>query len=536
MSRIEGSYRAALGEPVAEVPAEQTVAVTVVLRPGSTDSSAANAFHAAEEDVAAVRSFAEHHNLEVLAADPKARTVRVQGRVDDLQRAFDTQVRMYSVDGRSFRGREGTLAVPDELDDKVVAVLGLDERPVARPLFRPAAAAPASLTAVQVAKAYDFPAVTGEGTTIAIIELGGGFGPADLNTYFSGLGIATPSVSAVGVQGGSNQPGQDPNGADGEVLLDIEVAGAAAPGAKQVVYFGPNTDDGFLAAINQAATAAPPPAAISISWGGPESSWTAQSLQAFDQAFAAARAAGIVVLAAAGDTGAKDGTKALTADFPASSPNVIACGGTRLTVDGTGKWSSETVWDDGASSATGGGFSKTFTRPSWQPSSVGQYRGLPDISGNADPESGYKVVVDGRSGVIGGTSAVAPLLAGLVARLVQLSGKAVGNLATVAYANPAAFTDITSGGNEGYGAGRGWDAASGLGSPVGSKLLAALGGGTQPTPTPPTPTPPTPTPPTPDADSALWAATKAWAGAIHTGSNAKAAKAVLAWAKAKGLS
>lgn len=527
MSRIQGSYRPSLGTPLSPVPPEQTVAVTVVLRPGSADSADLDA---APADVTAVHTFAKDHGLEVVETDAAARTVRLRGDVGAVARAFDTDLNLYDVDGRTLRGREGTVALPDELDDAVVAVLGLDERPAARPRFRPAAAAPAGLTAVQVAKAYDFPAATGSGQTIAIIELGGGFGTSDLTTYFGGLGLSTPKVTAVGVQGAANEPGQDPNGADGEVLLDIEVAGAVAPGAAQVVYFGPNTDAGFLAAINAAAKATPAPAAISISWGGPESSWTAQSLQAFDQAFATARAAGIVVLAAAGDSGADDGTSGPVADFPASSPNVIACGGTRLTIDGNGAWAGESVWDDGANSATGGGYSKTFHRPTWQPATVGSYRGLPDITGNADPESGYKVVVDGKSGVIGGTSAVAPLLAGLVARLVQLTGKPVGDLATVAYATPTAFTDITSGNNEGYAAGKGWDPASGLGSPVGSKLLAALGSGTTPTP------PPTNPPPPADADTTLWTATRSWANGLHTGTNAKAAKAVLAWATAKDLS
>jgi len=102
----------------------------------------------------------------------------------------------------------------------------------------------APLTALQVASFYQFPANTdGTGQTIAIIELGGGYPTADLATYFGGLGLPTPSVTAVGVDGGSNSPGQS---ADGEVELDIQVAGAVAPGASQFVYFAPNTDQGFI--------------------------------------------------------------------------------------------------------------------------------------------------------------------------------------------------------------------------------------------------------------------------------------------------
>ncbi|WP_197537242.1 MULTISPECIES: S53 family peptidase [Frankia] len=532
-----------MGTPVGPVPDDQPIDVTVVLRPTAADD-----FRADPDDVAAVRAFAGRAGLDVAEVDEPARTVRLRGPAAAARTAFDTPLALYDSGGRAIRGREGDLGLPDELDDRVVAVLGLDERPAARPRFQPAASARQGLTALQVARAYDFPAATGEGQTIAIIELGGGFGQADLDTYFGGLDLPTPAVSAVGVQGAANVPGGDPDGADGEVLLDIEVAGAVAPGAAQVVYFAPNTDAGFLAAINAAAAATPRPAAISISWGGPESSWTAQAMRAYDQAFAAARAAGITVLAAAGDAGADDATDRLVADFPAGSPNVIACGGTKLTLDAAGARASEVVWNEAADSATGGGYSATFTRPAWQPAAVGRYRGLPDISGNADPQTGYRVVVDGQPTVVGGTSAVAPLLAGLVARLAQLTGAPVADLAAVAYANPAAFTDITAGDNQGYPARSGWDPASGLGSPVGTKLLTAVGGPTPPPTTPPPTTPPPTTPPptippptTPPtqtvdaADRALWSAVATWAGGTHTGANARAAKAVRAWAQAKSL-
>jgi kumamolisin len=130
------------------------------------------------------------------------------------------------------RHRTGGLHVPAALDGVIVAVLGLDDRPQARAQFRaiPLAAAAASYTPPQLGRIYNFPAGTdGTGQTVAILELGGGYGQQDLDTYFQGLGIPTPSVTAVGVDGGANQPGQDPSGADGEVLLDIEVVGALAP-------------------------------------------------------------------------------------------------------------------------------------------------------------------------------------------------------------------------------------------------------------------------------------------------------------------
>jgi kumamolisin len=195
---------------------------------------------------------------------------------------------------------------------------------------------------------------------------------------------------------------------------------------------------------------------------------------------------GITVLVAAGDDGATDGVTggALTVDFPASSPYVVACGGTSLRLSGT-TIESETVWNDLSSSegATGGGVSESFALPSFQSSAnvpkapngfVG--RGVPDVAGDADPETGYNVVVDGQQSVIGGTSAVAPLWAGLFALINQSLGKNVGYVNSLLYSanEEATFHDITSGNNDGYSAGPGWDACTGLGSPNGAALLAAL--------------------------------------------------------------
>jgi kumamolisin len=239
--------------------------------------------------------------------------------------------------------------------------------------------------------------------------------------------------------------------------------------------------------------AEPTPVAVSISWGGPESSWTAQSMSALDQAIADGVALGVTVTAAAGDNGSSDGVSGTEphTDFPASSPHALACGGTSLRADpSTGVISSETVWNDGASGgATGGGVSVTFPLPTWQstagvPASPSGTpgRGVPDIAGNADPSTGYQVLVDGQQQVVGGTSAVAPLSAGLTARLAQALGQPLGLLQQSLYtgAQPgrpvADVRDITAGNNGAYRAGPGWDACSGLGVPIGSALLAALRG------------------------------------------------------------
>lgn len=333
------------------------------------------------------------------------------------------------------------------------------------------------------------PGTDGNGLTVAIIELGGGFAQPDLDTYFKGLGLASPEVSAVGIDGAKNVAGKDPQGADGEVLLDIEVVGAIAPKAKIIVYFAPNTDAGFLDAISSAAHASPAPAAISISWGQSDDAWTAQARTAMDQACADAVAMGVTVTAAAGDSGSADGASGTHVDFPASSPHVLGCGGTSLDADAaTATITSETVWNGGsAGGSTGGGISDAFAVPVWQATAGvpgrrggGAGRGVPDVAGDADPATGYQVFVDGKALVIGGTSAVAPLWAGLVARLVQSLGKPLGLLQPALYAaakpslSPPGFRDITTGNNGAYQAGPGWDPCTGLGVPDASALLRVL--------------------------------------------------------------
>jgi kumamolisin len=483
-------------------------------------------------DLRAIADFAAAHHLHVENSDAARRTVTLSGTVRAVGDAFGVDLGRYQAGDLTYRGREGHVHVPAELADRVVAVLGLDDRPQAHSRFKRGdalpedqlpepdrdafallgraearahrasrAAKPVPLWATQVAQLYNFPtAVNGTHETIGIIELGGGFRPDELTKYFAKAGVPEPTVVAVAVDTGKNTPGGD---ADGEVLLDIEVAGTVAPGADIVVYFADPSDRGFLDAITTAVhdqTYAP--SVISISWGAPESGWTAQGMQAFDQAFADASALGVTVLAAAGDHGAGDGAKdgMVHADFPASSPHVVGCGGTTL-VGADGTIVSEVVWNDEDGWAGGGGISDAFPVPPYQtgmrlPTSLNPGgrvgRGVPDVAGNADITSGFIVLADGQWGPVGGTSAVAPLYAGLVALLNQALGAPVGELLPQLYAVPAdertdVFRNITSGDNAtpetadfgpaapGYKAGRGrWDACTGLGSLNGTGLLTAL--------------------------------------------------------------
>jgi len=464
--------------------------------------------HGADPDsVAAVKAFAAEFNLQVEPDLPASRcTVQLTGSVTQLEKAFGTTLESRSTKHGKLRVRQGPLMLPQELVPHIRAVLGLDNRPQAKPHFRVASprAGSVSYSPVQVAEAYQFPSVSAAGQTIGIIELGGGYETSDLQTYFGGLGLTVPTVTAVSVDKATNVPGGDPTGADGEVLLDIEVAGAVAQGAALAVYFAPNTDQGFLDAITTAVhDTSRKPSVISISWGGPESSWTQQSLTAMDSACQAAAALGISITVAAGDNGSDDGVSdgANHVDFPASSPHVLACGGTALRASGT-SISSETVWNETASNegATGGGVSDVFPLPSWQensnvpaPTVSAGGRGVPDVAGDADPTTGYNVRVDGQNTVIGGTSAVAPLWAGLIALANAANGTSAGFLNPTLYAanESSTFHDITSGDNGAFTAGPGWDACTGLGSPVGTAVAAALRSSTagSPTPAPPA-TPP----------------------------------------------
>lgn len=458
----------------------------------------AQQFGAYPNDIAAVRQFAQRHGLAIVEEDAARRTVVLSGTVAQLDGAFGVDLQTFEHAGGTYRGRTGPIHLPEELNGIVVAVLGLDNRPQAQPRFRTrpsrgnvrwseAAASSASFTPVDLATLYGFPNSTGHGECIAIIELGGGYRTADLQRYFAELSLVTPTVTTVSVDHGRNHATGDPNGPDGEVMLDIEVAGAIAPGAHIVVYFAPNTDAGFVNAVSAAVhDAKNKPSVISISWGAAESEWTVQSMTAFDQALQAAAAMGVTVCVASGDDGSRDGVEdgADHVDFPASSPHCLACGGTRLQTSG-GSITSETVWNDGPNGgATGGGVSRFFALPSWQnglqvtKTSGGtaplQMRGVPDVCGDADPQTGYDVRVDGVDTVIGGTSAVAPLWAGLIARINSAKAAPVGFINPQLYSNAGTLRDISQGNNGDFRAAPAWDACTGLGSPNGQKVAAAV--------------------------------------------------------------
>jgi kumamolisin len=496
---------------VGKTSATQPITVTVILKRARPLDVAGlkgrqlsreeylNAHAATTQAMDQVRTLAARHGLTLVHEDRAARRVWLRGTAQQLEQTFGIDLQDYEhtappAAGRRFHAFTGKMSVPEPESAVIETVLGLDTRPIAQPHIRWLSqivnanpnAVQASFTPPQVASAYDYPTtVNGQGQCIALIELGGGYNDSDIQTYFGQLGITPPTVVAVPVDGGTNSPG-DPNGADGEVALDIQVAGSIAPGARIAVYFAPNTNQGFQDAISAAIhDTSNKPSAISISWGGPESSWDAASLSSFDNTMQTAAALGVTITVASGDSGSSDGVSdgANHVDFPASSPHVLGCGGTALAVSG-GTRSGETVWDDQSQGggATGGGVSSYFALPSWQsganvPAPIGGQggRGVPDVSGDAAPATGYQILVDGQSAVVGGTSAVAPLWAALVALVNQQTGRNAGFLNPALYSGGEPnFFDITSGSNGSFKAAAGWDPCTGLGSPDGQKIATLV--------------------------------------------------------------
>jgi kumamolisin len=552
MAQILGSDKQPLrgARVVAAAPADERFEVTVRLRPKTalpiaqdmlklsgaplrplTHEQYEQSYGADPKDLALLRKFAKEYNLSIVRESIPRRSVILSGTVSDFNKAFGVSLNVYAYPRGTYRGRTGPVQIPAELSGVVEGVFGLDNRPVARrhrSVARTAADGARGFSAAELAKIYNFPkGFDGAGQTIGIIELGGGYRPSDLDAYFSNLGIPTPTVIPVSVDGGTNAP-SSANSDDAEVVLDIQVAGAAAPGAKFVVYFAPNdaASNGFLDALTKAVHDTDSnPSVISISWGGPEQIPKDNFQTQFDQEMQAAALLGITVCVAAGDNGAADmGPRVWDGnahvDFPSASPFALSCGGTRL-IASNGAITAESVWNqnqadlspdagpDGSFGSGGGGVSGAFPIPGYQqqasvPGSLNpagfKGRGVPDVTGDGDPASGYNILVDGQPIQEGGTSAVAPLWAALIATINQKLQGRVGFVNPQLYALPAgsgAFHDISVGNNRvsfqqftnvGYDAAPGWDAASGLGSPDGTALSGLLKPGT-PAATPTTPAP-----------------------------------------------
>jgi hypothetical protein len=481
---------------------------------------------AAQADLDKVAAFAQAHGLTVAESSAARRTVVLSGTVAQMEAAFGVSLGHYETPTESYRGREGFVHVPEEIAEIVESVLGLDNRPIARHhvacsgVLAPGAGPPGAspLTPVQVAGLYNFPNKSAAGVTIGIIELGGGYAQADINAFFTGLGLVAPTPTDVSVDGATNSPAGNINNVtladpDLEVVLDIDVAGAVAQNAAIVMYFAPNTEQGFADAVKTAAQdTTNSPSILSISWSGSEDAWTSAGRTTMGKALVDAASLGVTVFLDSGDWGSDgnvgDGSAHVL--YPTSDHGVTGCGGTYI-ANVKGSSFNEGTWNDSGDGATGGGISDVFGLPTWQEGigvpvsandgkTVG--RGVPDIAGNASPYSGYTLTLYGQLttnltitsgpgaggtfGTIGGTSAVAPLYAGLLAQIQAEFGHPFGFLNPVFYglAGSSVFEDINDGVNNqwsqeaktapSYTSGPGWDACTGLGRIDGGALLNAF--------------------------------------------------------------
>jgi kumamolisin len=475
-------------------------------------------FGANREDLQTVANVAARYGVTVISQNAAEETVKLRGTIANLTKMFPTQLkRKRHARHGEYRERTGDLQIPAELEGIVVNVEGFDTRRVARShhirrvtfdseehmAATRATHSHSFFTPPELGTIYDFPAGDGSGQCIGIFEFGGGFDDGDLTTYFHKLNIAKPNVVAVSVNGQQNNPNSpdpDDQDANGEVMLDIEVAGALAPKATLAVYFAPFIQRGWVDAIKAAISdTTNKPSVISISWGFAELQniggdiWTRAGMNSVARSLKKAALLGITVCVASGDDGSTDGIDdgKVHVDYPASDIAVLGCGGTTLKANaGHTGIVSEVVWSGGTratgTGSTGGGVSEVWPKPQWQPANVPKSlnaphfagRGVPDVAADADPNTGYKTLSNHQWGITGGTSAVAPLFAALIARVNQTTGRAVGYINPTIYNTTNTFNDITHGNNNidgvGYSARSGWDPCTGMGTPIGKRLLAAL--------------------------------------------------------------
>jgi kumamolisin len=465
-------------------------------------------FGSSPEDIQKTVKVFEALGLKEIARHPESRSVKFSGTVAQMESAFQVKLFDYEHPAGNYRGRVGEVHIPAELKGIVQAVFGLDNRRVARrkpPLpGKPmdlAKAAPHVFLPAQLAARYNYPPGDGSGQTIGLLEFGGGYFPSDLEKFCKAANVSVPKVTTISVDGTATNAR---DGAEGEVMLDVEVVAGVCPKANIVVYFAQFTEMGWVQILDEAIhDSANNPSVLSVSWGYAEDAnvWTTQGIEQVNKSLQDAAMVGLTVCVAAGDDGSSDGILDGHAhvDFPASSPYVLAVGGT--TIPPTGP---DICWREGdglrqdGGGCTGGGSSVFLERPSWQESIAIQSvnpggpvgRIIPDIAANADwTASPYLLVVDGQGQPNGGTSAASPLVGSLILLIngARKDGSKVGYVTPLLYQAAGAgetvgsggCTDVVSGINitsevGGYQAGPGFDAVSGWGTPSGAKLMELL--------------------------------------------------------------
>jgi kumamolisin len=475
------------------------------------------AYGASKEDIDKVTAVLVKLGLKVAHSNAATRSIRLSGTVQAMEKVFQVKLFNYAHEDGNYRGRVGEVQVPGELKGIVQGVFGLDNRRVARRRRQPVrdtsraralTAVPASwYTPAKLAAHYNYPAGDGSGQAIGILEFGGGFFEQDLAKFCKLTGTAEPTVKPISTDGTSTSA---KDGAEGEVMLDVEIAAGCCPKSTIVLYFADFSEQGWITALDAVMQDKEnDPGVVSVSWGYAEDAdiWTTQAMTQVNESLKEAALLGITVCIAAGDDGSSD---AITdghahVDFPSSSPYVLSVGGTTIVSQSGAE--ADIVWKEGDGlradngGSTGGGVSAVFARPDYQSNitiasvNPGAINGrcIPDVAANADwIASPYLLVVDGKAQANGGTSAATPLVASLVTLINEQrgAGNRIGYLTPVLYQTQGGSgagitvgtqgcTDVDSGNNTtdaigGYSAGPGYDAVSGWGTPNGQKLMAAL--------------------------------------------------------------
>jgi kumamolisin len=487
---------------------------------------------ARDEDLQLIKKFAENSKLRVIDSSKERRCVILSGTAQELSDAFQVDNRTYTHEGRVYRSYPDAIQIPANLKGVIEAVLGLEDRPLMshHAFLASHHALLAPLHAIrhtqvrEVTEAYKFPKdADGKGQCIAIIELGGGFYERDIKKYFLAHKLHQPKISVVSIEGARNNPADSKyieqvlnlmgehlggkeflpasrghGGSRGstaelahamwtiESTLDVELAGSFANAAQIVVYFAPNNAHGKYQALTAALSNKKyPPSVISCSWGAVEDNLPGDVVSSLNHVFQDAALRGVTICFSSGDLGEDPSPGGHPrVHFPASSPYVLSCGGTHWLKKQRSIY--EEVWSESLPKhvvQSGGGVSKIFEQPDWQSGIKLQTkksgRGVPDVAGKADIATGYCMFVGGFDVTMGGTSAAAPMWAGLIARLNQELNCNIGYATPFLYQEScrSSFNDITKGNNgKHFKATPGWDPCTGWGTPDGKKLLRRLRG------------------------------------------------------------
>jgi kumamolisin len=476
----------------------------------------AEKYGASEPDIKKVVAALSKFGLAEVHATPAARSIRFAGTVAQMEHAFQVKLFNYAHEDGNYRGRVGVVYVPSELKDIVEGVFGLDNRRVARRRRQPidgkanakhTSSVPSSwYTPKKLAQHYNFPAGDGTGQAVGLLEFGGGYFKQDLAKFCKLTGTQLPTVKPISTDG---TPTDTKDGAEGEVMLDIEVVAGVCPKSTIVVYFADWSEQGWITALDAATQDKENDlGVISGSWGYAEDAdiWTQQAMTQVNESMKDTAYLGITVCIASGDDGSSDAISDGHAhvDFPSASPYVLSVGGTTIVAN-----QNDIFWKEGDGlradngGSGGGGMSAIFPQPTWQATAAAKItsvnpgaivgRVVPDVAANADwVASPYLLVVDGKAQPNGGTSAATPLWASLITLINQQrgAGNRIGYITPLLYQQPTGAvaattigsqgcTDVVAGNNStdtigGYNAGPGYDAVSGWGTPEGQKLMAAL--------------------------------------------------------------